>query len=161
MQTIDFSRFVDPTPLAVHPKLALETVMELFKKMGPRVVLVELKGRLMGLMTVKDCLKYQFKAEAQERGGEGDERVDRLEVWLWSTINGVANWVSGRVHSLSRGRINLGQGELRGESLLSVGSDDPRDERVSIADSGHMGRREREILAGTEDENEGVELQDR
>ena len=40
--------------------------MEVFKKMGPRVILVEHRGRLMGLVTVKDCLKYQFKVEAQE-----------------------------------------------------------------------------------------------
>ncbi|MCJ1250881.1 glycerol ethanol, ferric requiring protein [Trapelia coarctata] len=161
MQTIDFSRFVDPTPLAVHPKLALETVMELFKKMGPRVILVDLKGRLMGLVTVKDCLKYQFKVEAQERGGEGDGRVDKLEVWLWGTIKGVADWVGGRIHRASRGRIRLGRGELRGESLLSVGSDDPRDERVSIGDRLRTGRQQRGILDGTEDEDEGVELQDR
>jgi len=161
MQTIDFSRFVDPTPLAVHPKLELETVMELFKKMGPRVVLVELKGRLMGLVTVKDCLKYQFKVEAQDRGGEGDGRADRLEVWLWSTIKGVADWVGGRVNRVSRGRIRLGRGEVRGQSLWSGASDDPRDERLSIGDSVRMGHRERGILDGTEDEDEGVELQDR
>lgn len=161
LQSIDFSRFVDPTPLAVHPKLALETVMELFKKMGPRVVLVELKGRLMGLVTVKDCLKSQFKVEAQGREGEGGGRADRLEVWLWSTIRGVAHWVGGRIDKVSRGRVRLGRGELRGQSLLSGASDDPRNERLSIGDTVRMGRQERGILDGTEDEDEGVELQDR
>lgn len=63
---VDFSRYVDHTPLTVHPRLPLETVMEIFKKMGPRVILVEHRGRLMGLVTVKDCLKYQFKVEAEE-----------------------------------------------------------------------------------------------
>ena len=63
---VDFSRYIDHTPLTVHPRLPLETVMEIFKKMGPRVVLVEHRGRLSGLVTVKDCLKYQFKAEAEE-----------------------------------------------------------------------------------------------
>lgn len=159
MQTIDFSRFVDPTPLAVHPKLALETVMELFKKMGPRVILVELKGRLMGLVTVKDCLKYQFKVEAQERGGEGDGRVDRLEAWLWNTIRSVGNWVGGRINRASRGRIRLGLGEVRGQSLLSGGSDDPRDERMSMGDSVRMNGQTTGILDGTENEDEGVELQ--
>ncbi|KAI9374158.1 chloride channel [Aspergillus egyptiacus] len=65
--SIDFSRYVDHTPLAVHPRLPLETVMEIFKKMGPRVILVEHRGRLTGLVTVKDCLKYQFKVEAEEQ----------------------------------------------------------------------------------------------
>lgn len=63
---VDFSRYVDHTPLTVHPRLPLETVMEIFKKMGPRVILVEHRGRISGLVTVKDCLKYQFKVEAEE-----------------------------------------------------------------------------------------------
>lgn len=61
---VDLSRYVDHTPLTVHPRHPLETVMEIFKKMGPRVILVEHRGRLAGLVTVKDCLKYQFKVEA-------------------------------------------------------------------------------------------------
>ncbi|KAL4957800.1 chloride channel [Aspergillus filifer] len=64
---VDFSRYVDHTPLTVHPRLPLETVMEIFKKMGPRVILVEHRGRVTGLVTVKDCLKYQFKVEAEEQ----------------------------------------------------------------------------------------------
>ncbi|KAL4800929.1 chloride channel [Aspergillus venezuelensis] len=64
---VDFTRYVDHTPLTVHPRLPLETVMEIFKKMGPRVILVEHRGRLTGLVTVKDCLKYQFKVEAEEQ----------------------------------------------------------------------------------------------
>ncbi|KAJ4300179.1 glycerol ethanol, ferric requiring protein [Collariella sp. IMI 366227] len=54
-------------PLTAHPRLPLETVMELFRKIGPRVILIEHRGRLAGLVTVKDCLKYQFKAEAAEQ----------------------------------------------------------------------------------------------
>ena len=44
--------------------------MELFKKMGPRVILVEHHGRFEGLVTIKDCLKYQFKAEALEHAAQ-------------------------------------------------------------------------------------------
>ncbi|MCJ1472328.1 glycerol ethanol, ferric requiring protein [Lambiella insularis] len=152
VQTVDFSRFVDPTPLAVHPRLALETVMELFKKMGPRVVLVELKGRVMGLVTVKDCLKYQFKVEAQERGGEGESRADRFEAWIWERMRGAGDWAGGCVGRLSGGRIRLGVGEARGERLLAGGGVDG-DER-GVGD-------DRDILEGTEDEQEGVELRDR
>ncbi|CAG8743484.1 4519_t:CDS:2, partial [Cetraspora pellucida] len=31
---IDFAPFIDQTPITVHPRLPLETVMDLFKKMG-------------------------------------------------------------------------------------------------------------------------------
>ncbi|KAL2067813.1 hypothetical protein VTL71DRAFT_15909 [Oculimacula yallundae] len=61
--SVDFSRFINPTPITVHPRLPLETVMELFRKIGPRVILIECHGKLAGLVTVKDCLKYQFKME--------------------------------------------------------------------------------------------------
>lgn len=70
---VDFSRYIDHTPLTVHPRLPLETVMEIFKKMGPRAILVEHRGRLSGLVTVKDCLKYQFKVEAEENASSNAE----------------------------------------------------------------------------------------
>lgn len=104
--SIDLSRFVDPTPLAVHPRLPLETVMELFKKMGPRVILIEYRGRLVGLVTVKDCLKYQFKVEAQE---EGEGRTDQSGVaWeereerLWGLMSRVGGWVDDKLSAVGR-----------------------------------------------------------
>ncbi|KAK9236789.1 chloride channel [Lipomyces kononenkoae] len=57
---LDFSQFIDITPITVNPNFPLETVMELFKKLGPSVILVEHRGRLCGLITPKDLLKYQF-----------------------------------------------------------------------------------------------------
>ncbi|PWY79286.1 hypothetical protein BO70DRAFT_363047 [Aspergillus heteromorphus CBS 117.55] len=105
---VDFSRYADHTPLTVHPRLALETVMEIFKKMGPRVILVEHRGRLMGLVTVKDCLKYQFKVEAEEQalaatsppqlslGGQTTSRVDTLEDRLWGLMQRVGGFFSRR-----------------------------------------------------------------
>ena len=165
-QTIDFSRFVSPTPLTVHPKLPLETVMEIFKKMGPRVILVEFKGRLAGLITVKDCLKYQFKVEALERGGTGDtdtnnhDPAEVWEIWLWNILQRVSSWCVNCVGKVTGGRINLGDGEARGESLLAGQPADPRDEREPIRldtpqdlDRTHSER----IAEGTS----GMELQDR
>lgn len=108
IRSIDFSHYVDLAPLTVHPRLPLETVMEIFKKMGPRVILVERHGKLTGLVTVKDCLKYQFKVEKQEHasaaaaaasgfgttgranGGLGD---GMLEQKVWEFVN----WVSKKV----------------------------------------------------------------
>ncbi|KAJ5315644.1 chloride channel protein [Penicillium atrosanguineum] len=110
---VDFSRYVDHTPLTVHPRLPLETVMEIFKKMGPRVILVEHRGRLIGLVTVKDCLKYQFKVEAEEHalaatsssefasaplGGHlNTSAPETLEDRLWRLIQTVAGFVSGKI----------------------------------------------------------------
>ncbi|KXX83388.1 H(+)/Cl(-) exchange transporter 3 [Madurella mycetomatis] len=149
---IDFTPYIDTTPLSVHPRLPLETVMELFRKIGPRVILIEHRGRLMGLVTVKDCLKYQFKAEAsaeadhhhnhhhdrQQAEEEGQERV-------WELMKAAAGWVSDRVSTVSGGRIRL--------------RDSWEGDRSGGGDS-------RRILEGTEeleleDEEGGFELESR
>ena len=151
-QSVDFSRFIDPTPLAVHPRLPLETVMELFKKLGPRVILVEYRGRLTGLVTVKDCLKYQFKVEAQETSTH-DPTIDLRQEKLWDLVNGAGDWVADKVLSVSGGRIKLGGRE---SGFLETRLDDPRDQLSPIlAPSRH------DILDGTEDADGGVELQPR
>lgn len=104
--SVDFSKFVDPTPLAVHPRLPLETVMELFKKLGPRVILVEYRGRLMGLVTVKDCLKYQFQVEAHENPKD-DTGLKAGQERLWYVMRRVAGWVSDRIGRFSGGTLRL------------------------------------------------------
>ncbi|KAF9919947.1 glycerol ethanol, ferric requiring protein [Linnemannia zychae] len=70
---VDFGPFIDQTPIAVHPKLPLETVMEIFKKMGPRVILIEHQGKLVGLITIKDLLKYITRTEALDEEEDGTE----------------------------------------------------------------------------------------
>ena len=153
-QSVDFSRFIDPTPLTVHPRLPLETVMELFKKMGPRVIIVEYRGRVAGLVTVKDCLKFQFKVEAQDHSHAGpghDERQERL----WRIIRNIADWIVDKVTSISGGRIRL-KDTNHGASLLVSDGIDPRDQLSPIrASSPHA------ILDGTENDDEGVELRER
>jgi chloride channel 3/4/5 len=141
--SIDFSRYVDATPVTVHPRLPLETVMELFRKIGPRVILIEHHGRLSGLVTVKDCLKYQFQAEAAENPRE-DHDIQRghEQVWLW--IKTVAEWISGKVFSVSGGRIQLGGGlEDRGATARGGGIMDGDEDLADLAD------------------DEGVELENR
>ncbi|KAK4126619.1 voltage gated chloride channel [Parathielavia appendiculata] len=159
--TISFAPYTDTTPLTVHPRLPLETVMELFRKIGPRVILIEHRGRLTGLVTVKDCLKYQFKAEAAEHHlshpREGDLR--RLEEEgqerVWGMIRAAAGWVSDTVGRVSRGRIRLSdswEGQRRRGNVHPTA--------VGAAASGDGG-----VLDGTEEEgredDEGLELENR
>ncbi|KAK2766773.1 glycerol ethanol, ferric requiring protein [Arachnomyces sp. PD_36] len=151
---VDFSRFVDTTPLAVHPGLALETVMELFKKMGPRVILVQHLGRITGLVTVKDCLKYQFKVEAQEHAlAEAKDSAEAAsDKKLWEIIQ----WVAGKMWYPSR---FMGEGiRLDGSSSRAAAapSGAERDRRRSEIEMGGM-------LDGVDEEDigEGVELEDR
>ncbi|KAJ7879634.1 Cl-channel protein [Mycena olivaceomarginata] len=84
---IKFWPWVNQTPLTVSPQLPLEIVMQLFKRMGPRVILVEDHGVLAGLVTVKDVLRWiavekpEFEPSWDERGG-----LDGIleEVWTWA-----------------------------------------------------------------------------
>ncbi|CUS14323.1 unnamed protein product [Tuber aestivum] len=94
--SLDFARFIDPTPLTVHPRLPLETVMEIFKKVGPRVVLVEHRGKLSGVVTRKDVLKFQFKVENRENPRDDSAEVEREEK-LWGIIVGVSLWLRRKV----------------------------------------------------------------
>ncbi|CAK7205168.1 glycerol ethanol, ferric requiring protein [Sporothrix eucalyptigena] len=152
---VDFSRYVDRTPVTVHPKLPLETVMELFRKIGPRVILIEHHGKLTGLVTVKDCLKYQFKAEAAENtrtaganGSDENGHGENQQEQLWLGILWVAGWVSDRISRMTGGRIHLGNGH----------------EGYGGANGGNGGRGsgDHTILDGTEDvDDEGVELDTR
>ncbi|KAI9774270.1 MAG: glycerol ethanol, ferric requiring protein [Geoglossum simile] len=147
--SVDFIRFIDPTPLAVHPRLPLETVMEIFKKMGPRAILIEYHGRLTGLVTVKDCLKYQFKVEASENP-RGDTALEEGQERLWEVMKRVAGWAALKVYQASGGRLKIGALEQRIEAAVRS-ADSPLTDRLA---------RDR-IVDGTEDEDPGVELHDR
>ncbi|OAS99263.1 chloride channel, other eukaryote [Blastomyces dermatitidis ER-3] len=178
IRSIDFSQYVDLAPLTVHPRLPLETVMEIFKKMGPRVILVEHRGRLSGLVTVKDCLKYQFKVEAQEHTasgvGVGDDGHGHghgsnsglgegiVEQKAWELIQ----WATEKVAFWRR--MGWGRGRGRG-GLLRLGSS--QEERDWRRGSGHeanewdgellQSRTSSDIVDGTEELEGFVELEER
>ncbi|QBZ58836.1 hypothetical protein PoMZ_03794 [Pyricularia oryzae] len=143
--TVDFSRFVDSTPVTVHPRLPLETVMELFRKIGPRVILIEHRGRLLGLVTVKDCLKYQFKAEAAENGSSSRaDDDDEVQEKIWAFLQRAAWWLGDKVSLASGGRISL-NGSFDETSRVSRTGH-------RAGNSGNSRGSTGQILEGTEDE---------
>lgn len=101
---IDMSHYTDSTLVRVHPRLPLETVMELFRKIGPRIILIEYHGKLAGLVTVKDCLKYQFKAEANENLSE-DQYFTERQKRIWSWISRLVNILSKKKSRFQYGRV--------------------------------------------------------
>ncbi|KIW21189.1 hypothetical protein PV08_01769 [Exophiala spinifera] len=161
LYTADFSAFVDRTPITVHPRLPLETVMELFKKMGPRVILVDHHGRLEGLVTVKDCLKYQFKVEAQEHASAmRDDQQNGPNERFADVLATVYDYVVDRINNLSRGKLRLSPLTETGWTRVSG-----RDERHDYVNDY---RNEQAILDGTEDDDpenaddrDGVEMHSR
>ncbi|KAK3306859.1 chloride channel [Chaetomium strumarium] len=152
--TIDFTPYIDTTPLTVHPRLPLETVMELFRKIGPRVILIEHRGRLTGLVTVKDCLKYQFKAEAAEHQHlhphEEDQRrmEEEGQERVWELMKAAAGWVSNAVGKASGGRIRLSDSwEREAQGMMSG--------RERLRSGSGTGTRHAGILDGTEEVGDG------
>ena len=164
-QSIDFSQFVDSTPIAVHPRLPLETAMELFKKMGPRVILVEHRGQLTGLVTVKDCLKYQFKVEAQDHASRDESAGEARQEKLWDVMQKAGDWIADRISALSSGRLKLSPRTASASNgWANLPSNDAAAERLDLTASSTNDRvvqRDQSILDGTEDIDEGVELDDR
>ncbi|KAJ4488797.1 hypothetical protein C8J55DRAFT_506169 [Lentinula edodes] len=79
--------------MTVSPQLPLEIVMQLFKRMGPRVILVEDHGSLVGLVTVKDVLRFIAMEKPGYHHPSWDERggLDGLLEELWSVIRGVVD----------------------------------------------------------------------
>jgi chloride channel 3/4/5 len=144
--SVDFSKFIDPTPLAVHPRLPLETVMELFKKLGPRVILVEHRGKLMGLVTVKDCLKFQFTVDANSENPAEDPGVAERQERLWGVLSLVGEWVRGKVVRWSGGRVTLGE-----ERSLASERRDGEQEQESRNLTGARRRSEHELDGRADD----------
>lgn len=146
--SLDLSRYITTTPLTVHPRLALETTMELFKKIGPRIILVEYHGKLVGLITVKDCLKYQFRVESRdnqhardESGHGGEDGINaRGILWEWTQrVAGRVNESLGKVKRKGKGVLRLdsdghadGWAENDVEPLQQNGAARPHTQRASV-----------------------------
>lgn len=103
---VDFGQYVDEIPLTVPPKMPLEIVLQLFRRMGPRVILVSHEGKLAGLVTIKDVLRH----EASEKVREAAVALShsRAESWDadWSPIPG------GESSPRGRGRAPILEGLL-------------------------------------------------
>ncbi|WVN87310.1 uncharacterized protein L203_102488 [Cryptococcus depauperatus CBS 7841] len=67
VERIDFGQFVEETVLTVSSRMPLELVMQLFRRMGPRVILVAEQGQLVGLVTVKDVLRHEVSSTHRNR----------------------------------------------------------------------------------------------
>lgn len=58
---INFSRIVDLAPITITDQTPMEVVVDMFRKLGLRQVLVTHKGRLLGIITKKDVLVHVKK----------------------------------------------------------------------------------------------------
>lgn len=121
--------------------------MQIFKKIGPRVILIEQCGLVLGLLTVKDCLKYTLTQESSSfasrmgREAEGDktgamnvELEEMLEeIMLWGKE--IREWIIDSVKgtSSSEGRRREERNDSITSSEFEIGEtdeDEEEDEQV-------------------------------
>ncbi|GAU98531.1 hypothetical protein RvY_09664 [Ramazzottius varieornatus] len=65
------SSMVDYAPITIIDQTPMETVIDLFRKMGLRQTLVTHKGRLLGIITKKDVLKHIKEMDHVDSGSVG------------------------------------------------------------------------------------------
>jgi chloride channel 3/4/5 len=131
---VDFGQYVDEIPLNVPPKMPLEIVLQLFRRMGPRVILVNHEGQLAGMVTIKDLLRHEAGEKAAQevaaqaaaantghsRSGSWGEWTPTTEgrpqleglledglVWAQTRGVGVVNDVIARVRTARPGNIRV------------------------------------------------------
>ncbi|KAK0554713.1 glycerol ethanol, ferric requiring protein [Tilletia horrida] len=117
---LELGGWVDQFTLTVHPTMPLEVVMDLFKKMGPRVIQVASYGQLVGLVTVKDVLKHvaaEERAEAAARQAVYANSSNGSNASLDLSGNRHGQAGAGAGSSGAAGDFGIGHGEL--EILLN------------------------------------------
>lgn len=117
IMSISFEKFVNFTPITVQPQVPLETVMEIFSQLGPGVVLVDYQGKLCGLMSRKDILRYQFKVEhiyAPKERALDRSAAQQVDQKVWETIVWFVSltykWIARAIPTSILTRLGVGHG---------------------------------------------------
>ena len=55
---LDLRPWIDSTPYTISPNYKVVKVLEIFKKIGLRHVMIVKRGKLVGLLNKKDLLRY-------------------------------------------------------------------------------------------------------
>jgi chloride channel 3/4/5 len=82
---MDFARLVNFSPISVQSDVPSERVVEIFSKIGPRMVYVESHGKLCGLLTRKDILKYQLKTDYAISPPD-NTAAEQMDQHLWDLL---------------------------------------------------------------------------
>lgn len=99
---LNFQHYINDAPLTVELDTPLETVLDLFHKVGPKCILVEHEGLLQGLLTRKDILKYEYHlhhtlADSHDSASELKFAKDDL---IWDRIQHIDELLNSVYHKL-------------------------------------------------------------
>jgi chloride channel 3/4/5 len=59
--SLKFHKLLDLAPITITDQTPMETVIDMFRKLGLRVTLVTHNGRLLGIITKKDILRHTYE----------------------------------------------------------------------------------------------------
>jgi chloride channel 3/4/5 len=79
---VDFRLWKDSTPTQITPLTPLNIVVDLFKKMGMRYVLISEQGRLKGIITKKDMLRHITATHHMKASTYGSELYEDEDIVL-------------------------------------------------------------------------------
>lgn len=111
INSLDFQHYINEAPLTVDLNTPLERVLDLFHKVGPKLILIEREGLLKGLITRKDILKYEYYLHhiASTHHDDPNELKFAKDDIIWDKIQHIDNYLTSTFDKLinrvsSRGR---------------------------------------------------------
>lgn len=89
MNKIEFGSVINRYPFTVAVTTTLEYVLDIFVKLGPRCILVEQEGLLVGIITRKDILRYESTLHAMYKNHDLKYAYEEFDRKVWEGINNV------------------------------------------------------------------------
>lgn len=95
----DFKRIIIISPLTINISTSLEYVLDIFIRLGPRYILVEKDGILVGLITRKDVLRYEHTLHSLDKDSSIQRMNEIFDAKVWEIMN----------HFYNEAKMNLGR----------------------------------------------------
>ncbi|KAI5952847.1 GEF1 [Candida jiufengensis] len=83
LDQIDFSKYINKSPLTVNVNTTLEFILDIFVKLGPRYILIEENGSLAGIITRKDILRYEYSIHQIHKDSNLQNKQDETDAKVW------------------------------------------------------------------------------
>lgn len=83
----DFKRIVNLSPLTINTNTSLEYVLDIFIRLGPRYILVEKDGILVGIITRKDALRYEHTLHSFGKDSSIKKMNEVFDAKVWEILN--------------------------------------------------------------------------
>lgn len=95
---LSFCSIVYSSPITVSQETSLEYLVNIFTKLGPRNILVEKNNVMVGTISRKDVLRYEFTHHHVEAGFDYDqEEQDELDAKIWGKMNEINDKIKNKL----------------------------------------------------------------